>query len=288
MRVPTPADFRALETWGLVADPMVAVADFSEERAARREDNDRHRRARAEYEANQSAAFVKDAQAYYRSMDRPIDRTKWVFLKRRKAWFHPPIGWDRFAAPGVSRILDLGCGDGDLAQRVAEHVAGTWQRAGYDGFPMEVVGIDLSGSRVENARYHARSPHPKITLRFERGDVLAGLDYEDHFFDFALLAGLLEVLDDGQAATALDETARLTARGVYVRDVLESYPGITPRPELPSLLEERGFDVEARHRVFEEPFVEEGTEDPLAVWPMNVNQVIFARRPDPIPVAERY
>jgi hypothetical protein len=28
MRVPTPVDFRALETWGLVADPMTAVAVF--------------------------------------------------------------------------------------------------------------------------------------------------------------------------------------------------------------------------------------------------------------------
>jgi SAM-dependent methyltransferase len=288
MRVPTPADFRALETWGLIEDSMAAIGDFSEEKANRRTDNDRHQRARKEYETSQPETFIADSQAYYRSMDRPIDRTKWSYLKRRKAWFHPPVGWDEFAAPGVSRILDLGCGDGDLTQRVAEHVAGSWQRAGYDGFPLEVVGVDLSDSRVGNARRHASSPHPKITLRFEQGDALAGLDYEDHFFDFVLLAGLLEVLDDDQAATALDETKRLTARGVYVRDMLESYPGITPRPELPSLLEKRGFCVEARHRVFEEPFVEEGTEDPLAIWPMNVNQVLFAQRPEPVPAVERY
>jgi SAM-dependent methyltransferase len=288
VRIPTPSDFRAIEEWGLVEDPMAAIEDFSEERAKRRWDNDRHCRAYEAYRDDQPDAFVEDSQAYYRSMDRPIDRTKWEFLKRRKAWFHPPVGWDRFAAPGVSRILDLGCGDGDLTQRIADHVASCWLRAGHDGFPMEVVGVDLSESRVRNARRHADSPHGKITLRFEQGDALTGLAYEDQFFDYAVLAGLLEVLDDDQCSTVLDEVDRLTARGIYVRDVLEDHPGLTPRPDLPAELSERGYTVASRERVFEEPFVEEGTEDPLAVWPMNVNQVLFATRDDPVPPEERY
>jgi SAM-dependent methyltransferase len=288
MRIPEPWDFHALEDWGLIANPMAAVDDYSESRAERRWDNERHRRAHESYAEEQPEAFVTDAQAYYRSMDRPIDRTKWEFLKRRKAWFHPPEGWDEFAAPGVARVLDLGCGDGDVTQRVADHVAATWLRAGYDGFPMEIVGVDLNESRVANARRHASSPHDKITLRFEQGDALAGLDYGDHYFDYTVLAGLLEVLDDEQLSTVLTETARLTARGLYVRDVLEDYPGIHPRPNIPSILAAHGFDVEAHHRVFEEPFTEEGTQDPLGVWPMNVNQVLFAERDDPVPAADRY
>lgn len=288
MHIPTPSDFRALEDWGLIEDPMAAVEDYSEEREERRWENDRHRRAHEEYETGQPTAFVEDAQAYYRSMDRPIDRTKWEFLKRRKAWFHPPIGWDGFGKPGVARILDLGCGDGDVTQRVADHVAANWMRAGYGGFPMEIVGVDLSDSRIRNARRHADSPHEKITLRFVQGDGLDGLEWEDHSFDYTLLVGLLEVLDDGQTATLLDEVDRLTARGVYVRDVLDDYPGLTPRPDLPSALTDRGFTVESRERVFEEPFAEEGSEDPLEVWPMNVNQVIFAERDDHVPPEDRY
>jgi hypothetical protein len=288
MRIPEPADFQALEEWGLVADPMAAIDDYSDERAERRTDNARHQRAREEYVEGQSNAFGADTQAYYREMDRPIDRTKWAYLKRRKAWFHPPVGWDRFAAPGVSRIVDLGCGDGDQTQRVADHVAACWLRADYDGFPLEIVGVDLNESRLANARRHTESPHDRITLRFERGDLLAGLAYEDHFFDYALLNGVCELFDDDQFETVLAETGRLTARGLYVRDVLEDYPGVHPRPDLPAKLEQHGFETTAHHRVFEEPFVPDGTKDPLDIWPMNVNQVLAAERQDPVPAAERY
>jgi len=287
MRIPEPADFGALESWGLVGDPMAAIADYSEERARRRDENDRHQRAQAEYESGADEAFVADSQSYYRELDRPIDRTKWTYLKRRKAWFHPPVEWGRFAEPGTARILDIGCGDGDQTQRVADFVAGRWQATGYDGFPLEIVGVDLSASRVENARRHASSPHEQITLRFEQGDLLDGLDYADDFFEYSLAMGVFEVLDEGIEA-AVDEVTRLTARGLYVRDILESYPGLVPRPDLPATLEGVGFDVEARHRVFEEPFTESGTEDPLAIWPMNVHQVLFASVADPVARDTRY
>jgi SAM-dependent methyltransferase len=288
MRVPTPEDFRELERWGLVAEPMAAVEEFSPDLERRRAENERHLRKRREQEENVSEAFLEDAQAYYRSMDRPIDRTKWTYLKRRKAWSHPPVGWGAFAAPGTARILDLGCGDGDQTERVAEFVAGRWTAAGYDGFPMEIVGVDLSESRVANARRHARSPHEQVTLRFEQGDAVDGLDYADDYFDYTLALGLLETLDDDRAERVLDEVARLTAEGVYVRDVLDPMPGFHPRPDLDERLAGRGFETVERHRVLEEPFVEEGTRDPMDLWPMNLNQVLFATAADPTPPDERY
>lgn len=288
MRIPTADDFHALSEWGLVEHPCAALDDYSAERQRRRTENDRHRRARDDQEQHASPAFVADSQSYYRSMDRPIDRTKWAYLKRRKAWFQPPVGWGRFAAPGTSRILDLGCGDGDQTQRVADFVAGRWLSAGHDGFPLEIVGIDLSESRVENARRHTRSPHEKITLRFEPGDAVAGLDYQDDFFDHALAIGLFEILDDGHAESVLDELARLTARSVYVRDILDDYPGLSARPDLADRLATRGFETVERHKLFEEPFVAEGTRDPLGVWPMNVHQLLFATARDPPDRADRY
>lgn len=288
MRIPTPSDFRAIENWGLIEDPLAAVEDYSEKKEKRRCENERHCRARDEYQENQSEEFIRDSQAYYRSMDRPIDRTKWEYLKRRKAWFNPPLGWDQFSSPGVSRILDLGCGDGDITQRVADHVAASWLRAGYDGFPLEIIGVDLSQSRVHNARQHTTTPHDKITLKFAQGDALDGLKYKDRYFDYTLLVGLLEILDDRQTRTVLSEVGRLTSYGVYVRDVLDEYPGLAPRPDLPSTLSNYGFTTEPQERVFEEPFVEEGSKDPLSIWPMNVNQVIFAERDDPPPHADRY
>lgn len=288
MQIPTADDFDALTEWGLVDDPCAALDDYSTERAERRASNDRHRRARREQVENAASEFVEDSQSYYRTMDRPIDRTKWTYLKRRKAWFQPPVGWGAFAAPGTSRILDLGCGDGDQTQRVADFVAGRWLSADYDGYPLEIVGVDLSASRVANARRHARSPHEKITLRFETGDVVAGLDYGDDFFDHTLAIGLFEVLGDEHAETVLDELTRLTAHGVYLRDLLDDYPGLTARPDLADRLATRGFDPVEQHELFEEPFVDEGTRDPLGVWPMNVHQVVFAAASDPPAHADRY
>ncbi|MWG34517.1 class I SAM-dependent methyltransferase [Halomarina oriensis] len=288
MHVPTPADFHELDRWGIIEDPTAAITDYSEARERARWANERHQRAHDEHAENTSEAFLDDPQSYFRSLERPIDRPKWAYLKRRKAWFHPPVGWDRFAAPGTARLLDVGCGDGDQTLRVAEHVAGRWVAADYDGFPLEVVGVDLSASRVENARRLADSPHPKITVRFEQGDVLDGLGYADDFFDYSLAMGLFEVLDDDHATAALDEMTRLSAHGMYVRDLLDEYPGLQPRPHLAESLTDRGFESVASHRVFEEPFVEEGTRDPLAVWPMNVHQVLFAAASAPPDPTDRY
>lgn len=288
MRIPTTDDFRAIEEWGLIEYPLAAIADYSPERDSKRADNDRHQRAKREYENAQSEAFIEDTQAYYRAMDRPIDRTKWTYLKHRKAWFQPPLEWGQFASPGTSRILDLGCGDGDQTQRVAEFVAGRWQSTGYDGFPLEIVGIDLNDSRIENARRHTKSPHEKITLRFEQGDSCAGLDYESDFFDYTLAMGLLEVLDDDRIEQVLEEITRLTTHGVYVRDLLEEYPGLSPRPNLADRFSNRGFECIEREKLFEEPFTASGTMDPLEIWPMNVHQVLFLTNENPVDRSERY
>lgn len=288
MRIPTPDDFRALETWGLIERPMAAIEDYSAERETRRWENTRHTRAHESVAENQPAELLADSQQYYRSLDRPIDRTKWEFLKRRKAWFHPPLEWGRFAAPGTSRILDLGCGDGDQTQRIAEFIAGRWASAGVDGFPMEIVGVDFNESRIDNARRHAASPHDKLTLRFHQADAVDGTDFTDDYFDYTAMMGLLEVLDDAAFDSVLAEVERLTAKGVYVRDLLDEYPGLHPRPELPTILTERDFEVADRRKVFEEPFVEEGTSDPLEVWPMNVHQVVFAETDSTVPPEDRY
>ncbi|MFP9193833.1 class I SAM-dependent methyltransferase [Natrialbaceae archaeon A-CW1-1] len=288
MRIPTPEDFRALETWGLIERPMAAIDDYSEERDQLRWENTRHKQAYDSTTENQSAAFIDDSQQYYRSLERPIDRTKWAFLKRRKAWFHPPLEWGRFAAPGTSRILDLGCGDGDQTQRIAEFIAGRWTSAGFDGFPMEIVGVDINDSRIENARAHAESPHDKLTLQFIHADAVDGTEFTDDYFDYTTMMGVLEVLDDEDLHSVLDEVDRLTAKGVYIRDLLDEYPGMYPRPELPTFLAEPDFEIVQKEKVFEEPFVEEGSSDPLEVWPMNVHHVLFARRHDTVPPEDRY
>ena len=49
----------------------------------------------------------------------------------------------RWIEPGA-RVLDLGCGDGDQTERVAEFVAGRWTAAGYDGFETNFRSLEHS------------------------------------------------------------------------------------------------------------------------------------------------
>ena len=83
----------------------------------------------------------------------------------------------KFIIPKGYRVLELGCGDGDLLASLE---------------PEYGVGIDFSASAIQKARI----VHPQ--LRFEVIDVEAiELDAED--FDFIILSDIINDLDDVQA-----------------------------------------------------------------------------------------
>ncbi|MBX7234161.1 MAG: methyltransferase domain-containing protein [Caldilineales bacterium] len=77
--------------------------------------------------------------------------------------------------PG-ERLLDMGCGAGNLARRLAEQV----------GESGEVVGADISQAMLEVAREGSALPH----LRYEQTDGLA-LPFPAGYFDGAILARTL-------------------------------------------------------------------------------------------------
>ena len=81
-------------------------------------------------------------------------------------------------APG-SRILDVGCGIGEVARSLARRVAGA-----------EVTGIDNDPAMVADAR---RMDNP-ANLRFAHGD--AAGDLPDGRWDVVVLSNVLEHLDD--------------------------------------------------------------------------------------------
>jgi SAM-dependent methyltransferase len=281
MDVPERSDFETLRQWGLIENPLAAIEDYSEEKEELRWENKYHQKAHEDYKQRreewQSAHSDEGYYEYYKStQSRPIDRAKWEFLKLRKSWHHSPLGWGKFASPDVTRILELGCGDGSDVQRIAEYIQGCWMKSSFCGHPMEIVGVDLNEQRIRNSKKLCQTPNENITLSFERGDVIEGLDYADNFFDYVTIPSVLEILPDSQAEVFLNEAARLATKGIYVFDMLDEHPGGHPRENLPELLAERGFPSVERHKVFSQPFTEEGSSDPLEVWPINVGQVIFA------------
>src|SRR5919205_3732660 len=96
--------------------------------------------------------------------------------------------------PPPRRALDLGTGTGDGAFAVARR------------FPeAEVVGVDLAGSMIEEAR---RKTAPELAgrVRFEVGDA-AALPFEDGAFQLVTHANMIPFFD---------ELARVVAPGGYV------------------------------------------------------------------------
>ena len=97
-----------------------------------------------------------------------------------------------------TRVVDVGCGRGDLAIEVATR------------FPRlaEVWGTDFVREALEIARAEAaRSPH----VFFKEADVLA-MPFEDQAFEAALCINVLHHVHPADLSRALDELARITGR----------------------------------------------------------------------------
>ena len=113
--------------------------------------------------------------------------------ERRRYWdefAHKQPGWDgprryyrgrlaelyRFVIPPGSRVLELGCGEGDLLAALK---------------PSEGVGLDLSSARIELGR--RKYPH----LNLATGDAHS-FDFGDKQFDFVVASDLINDLWDVQ------------------------------------------------------------------------------------------
>ncbi len=124
--------------------------------------------------------------------------------------------------PGV-RVLDLGCGTGDLTARLLERVRGTAVTSGTDGGadgeaePGSVLGIDASASQIERAR--ADHAAPGLEFRVGRAQDLARLVPERSFHVALSVATLHWVPGDDQAAVLAALSGALRPGGVLRIDM---------------------------------------------------------------------
>lgn len=275
---PSEKDFETLRRWGLDEDPFAAVKDYSELKKELRWLNPDHRELWEKYVYTRAEQIGKDShEEYYRFVKKPIERLRWEYLKARKAWYIMPLGWDNFAKQTCT-VLDAGCGDGDTIQRIMDYVLKIWQKNKITDKKLHLVGIDLNESRIENANKLVVSPDPRITFEFSAVDVNKdGFPYKDKHFDFSMCTGVFEILEDEPCMRFADEMTRVTKSGIYIEDLFDRFPGGYPRV-LEPILEARGFKVKEKLIVLSEPFDIGKSSDPMKIWPVMVDQNIWAEK----------
>ncbi len=109
--------------------------------------------------------------------------------------------------PGEGSVLDVGCGTGEITERLAE----TFLQASF-------VGVDLEEQHLARAR--SRCAPYQSRVRFQYGDALA-LPFPDGQFDLVVCRHLLQAVPD--AGRVLLEIRRVLRPGGRVHLIAEDY-----------------------------------------------------------------
>ena len=110
--------------------------------------------------------------------------------------------------PGVVRVLDVGCGSGDIARALVA-------RARAAGVRLRVVAVDADPLVVGHAAAACRD-WPEIDV--VRADARQP-PFADKAFDYVIASMLLHYFDFGEAERLLDTWRRLAAAAVIAADV---------------------------------------------------------------------
>ncbi|MEA5514424.1 bifunctional demethylmenaquinone methyltransferase/2-methoxy-6-polyprenyl-1,4-benzoquinol methylase UbiE [Nodularia sp. UHCC 0506] len=111
------------------------------------------------------------------------DLNNWLSLGQHRIWKEMTVKWS--AAQSGDTCLDLCCGSGDLAFRLARYVGTTGQ----------VYGVDFSPNLLAAAQARSQNQYPQQTISWIEADAL-NLPFDDHYFDAATMGyGLRNVTD---------------------------------------------------------------------------------------------
>jgi SAM-dependent methyltransferase len=130
-----------------------------------------------------------------------------IWPQERELFLRKPV-------PAAGRILDAGCGTGEISSRLAAL------------FPDATVdAVDIIDSHLDRAR---RSyPHLADRLRFAHGDAFA-LDFPDATFDLTVCRHVLQAIPHADRVIA--ELARVTKAGGWLHLIVEDYGMIHMAP----------------------------------------------------------
>lgn len=142
------------------------------------------------HESFQRTGQSSDTEATFRWLDR-MDGNPVVQQIKRQMVEICPVGEG-------DQVLDVGCGLGHEARRLAE-------RVGPQG---RVMGIDVNAAMITEARQRAQSLN--LSVAFDVGDA-RHVEFPDNMFDLCRTERVLRYLDDPE--TAVREMARLARPG---------------------------------------------------------------------------
>lgn len=116
------------------------------------------------------------------------------------------------------RVLDLGCGSGDISNRVAQRISSSVH--------VELVGWDMSETAVQTAQQNASaSKNSRWKISFERRNVFEKQNLGTEAFDFVFCSLFLHHFADSQIVALIDVMKRLSTRAVLIDDLCRSYWG---------------------------------------------------------------
>ncbi|MFZ0699021.1 MAG: ubiquinone/menaquinone biosynthesis methyltransferase [Thermoplasmata archaeon] len=143
------------------------------------------------YPDRNEPSFQRDIQRMFTHIARGYDGFDHIASVGNDFVWRPRALWDldRFRAPGpVHRVLDLGCGTGDLAVLVARH------------FPRsEVVGLDFTRAMLEKATVRHGTARELPRIEFGQGTGLR-LPFADAVFDLVTNAFVMRNFADLELA----------------------------------------------------------------------------------------
>jgi ubiquinone/menaquinone biosynthesis C-methylase UbiE len=122
-------------------------------------------------------------------------------------WPQEKVLFDRYLLPDAPRILDLGCGTGEITRRLAQR----YPRA-------EIIGVDILDGNLAIARRDSATLAGRV--RYEIGDAFA-LASADAHFDLVACRHLSQAVPDFRRV--LDEIGRVLKRNGWLHLLSEDY-----------------------------------------------------------------